>query len=162
MPRSGRSVSVKGKSLGLMVAPFDLPLNWVSVSPLSIYLGAGWLSPLQAAGRPFPATALRVGGRIVASPVVTPAPCLHRLVVPDLRGVSAGGTIGTLTTFAPSGITMVRVCCTQKHAWLVRLSTDIILMTLNSSLIVILVQLTLSCGWLLAYMMRFLSSITAN
>uniref|UniRef100_A0A7C9EFY4 Uncharacterized protein n=1 Tax=Opuntia streptacantha TaxID=393608 RepID=A0A7C9EFY4_OPUST len=104
MPRSGRSVSVKGKSLGLMVAPFDLPLNWVSVSPLSIYLGAGWLSPLQAAGRPFPATALRVGGRIVASPVVTPAPCLHRLVVPDLRGVSAGGTIGTLTTFAPSGL----------------------------------------------------------
>ena len=59
-------------------------------------------------------------------------------------------------------ITMVRFWYTQKHACLVRLATGINLVNLKSNITSALVKPTLSCGWLLAYMMRLLCSSTAT
>ena len=81
------------KSFGFHCRPFRSTVELAAVRVLNPLPECRVASPPQTAARPFPATVLRYGGRLVAFLVMTPAPCLSRFEVPDLRCVTAGARL---------------------------------------------------------------------
>ena len=71
-------------------------------------------------------------------------------------------TVSLSCNFRSLQLTMVLFRCTQQQYCRVHLPTDLMLVQLNASLTIVLVKPTLNCGWVLAYMMRLLSSIIAT